>query len=140
MNHVGRYEFHDANAGKRGSHKYWELVYDPDQDCYSAYWGRIGATPQRKQFMSGMDSLKKISEKISKGYQYIGAAISCLERDPGVRCNGTITADGIGYEDFDPARSESNESMAKAKKRVKKKREERKVQDWFMDELEKIGG
>jgi len=140
MNHVGRYEFHDENYGKHGSHKFWEIVWNPTKDCFAAYWGRIGAHPQVKHEMSGHDALKKISEKISKGYQYVGEATSALERDPEVHCHGTITADGIGYEDFSPAKAERLKMQAAAKKRVDRKREDRKTQDWFMDELKKIGG
>ena len=141
MNNTGRYEYHDDNDGKRGSHKYWEVVYHPHNDSFSCYWGRIGAFPQSKDHMSSTEALKKIDEKLGKGYQYVGEAISALEKDPEVRIQGTITRDGEGYEDFNPTRATAKSGHAAAKKRMQKKREER-AQDpsaWFMDELEKLG-
>lgn len=72
----GRYEFHDDNAGKRGSHKYWEVIEYTD-GMFACFWGRIGAVPQAKFGMNSGDVAKKVSEKIGKGYQHTGDAFSC---------------------------------------------------------------
>lgn len=140
MNETGRYEYHDDHDGKRGSHKYWEIVYDPSQDCYKAFWGRIGAAPQSITYDT-KDALKKISEKLNKGYEYMGEAISALEKDPEICIRGEITASG--YKPFNPSRSRSKRSMADAKMRVAGKRaarkEERDTAAWFIEELEKLG-
>ena len=58
----GRYEFKEG-----GSRKFWHIVYDLTTQTCTASWGRIGNSPQHKQY-SKSEALKKIKEKISKGY------------------------------------------------------------------------
>ncbi len=65
---TGRYEFHDDSIN---SHKYWTLTYDKREGTYTTAWGRIGSRGQAKPGLSGDQALKKVQEKISKGYKLI---------------------------------------------------------------------
>jgi predicted DNA-binding WGR domain protein len=69
---LGIYEYHDDSFGKRGSHKFWEIHYDSREGTYTTAWGRVGARAQAKQGLSGSEALKKIQEKIGKGYHKVG--------------------------------------------------------------------
>ena len=60
----------DANtAGGKGNNKFYRMIPDPDGNTWTAEWGRIGATPQRKTKIPARDFEKKYNEKIKKNYK-----------------------------------------------------------------------
>ena len=60
----------DANtAGGKGNNKFYRMIPDPDGNTWTAEWGRIGATPQRKTNIPARDFEKKYNEKIKKDYK-----------------------------------------------------------------------
>lgn len=60
---LGRYEF---TAGT--SNKFWSIEFDPHGGTYTTRWGRIGTLGQVKYGLTGVEALKKIQEKVQKGY------------------------------------------------------------------------
>lgn len=62
---LGRYEYKDER-----SDKFWQITYDVPSGTYTTEWGRNGRPPQdSKPGLTGTEALKKIQEKIAKGYQ-----------------------------------------------------------------------
>lgn len=60
---LGRYEF---TAGT--SNKFWSIEFDPHGGTYTTTWGRIGTIGLEKSGLTGVEALKKIQEKVQKGY------------------------------------------------------------------------
>jgi len=66
---LGRYEF---TAGT--SNKFWSIEFDPHGGTYTTIWGRIGTLGSFKRMgqvkygLTGVEALKKIQEKVQKGY------------------------------------------------------------------------
>ena len=65
-NLLGRYECIDSSTNTR---KFWWLVFDKDTRQYTAYWGRIGNGPQETVYVGDDVAMKKIKEKLKKGYE-----------------------------------------------------------------------
>lgn len=59
----GRYEY--RGGSKR---KFWHIVYDLSTETYTASWGRIGKPPKGTTDYTREETLKKIQEKLKKGY------------------------------------------------------------------------
>jgi len=64
---LGRYEYVNPSEN---SQKYWWLMYDIDTRQYVAFWGRIKGheTPRETVYVGDDTAMKKIKEKIKKGY------------------------------------------------------------------------
>ena len=62
---LGRYEYSDGDR----SDKFWTIRFEEKSGTYFCQWGRNGCDPQgTKHGLTGKEALRKISEKISKGY------------------------------------------------------------------------
>jgi len=67
---TGRWEFRDAS-----SDKFWQLSFEPVSGSYLTEWGRNGKPAQAmKGGLSEAEARKKIREKESKGYRFVGGA------------------------------------------------------------------
>jgi predicted DNA-binding WGR domain protein len=112
---LGRYEYRDS-----ASDKFWQISFDPDTGTYLTEWGKNGRPPQdSKAGLNGKEALKKIQEKISKGYRLT----TLVEIDP--------------YEALE-AESPRKREIREAQERVKEKREETITASTFMQELKKL--
>ena len=60
---LGRYEFVGGTSSK-----YWHIILDATRSVYIAKWGRIGNAPQGSKEYTYEEAMKKISQKIKKGY------------------------------------------------------------------------
>jgi len=100
---LGRYEYTDEK-----SNKFWECVYESELGTYTTSWGRIGSRGQSKVGLTGKEALKKIQEKIAKGYR------------------------------LDKLWSNKNTDQMQATRRMKEKRKDREEINEFMEELRKI--
>lgn len=126
MYSVGRYEYSDAK-----SNKYWEVVFDNTDGTFTVFWGRIGASPQVQENQDLNHVVKKINEKVAKGYKFVGLAFSCGEY-------GAISNYDSGEIDIHGAFMPFSDERMGAKARVGKKREDKKDAMDFMKELKKI--
>lgn len=67
MKLVGRYE-----CTENGSSKFWTLMKSTEEaDSYACEWGRIGSPPAGQKFMDGKTAIKKVNEKLAKGYRKV---------------------------------------------------------------------
>jgi len=103
---LGRYEYTDEK-----SNKFWECVYESELGTYTTSWGRIGSRGQSKVGLTGKEALKKIQEKIAKGY--------------------IVHAQGDRLDN-------KNTDQMQATRRMKEKRKDREEINEFMEELRKI--
>ena len=64
---LGRYEYTDAT-----SDKFWLVEFDPKALSYVTSWGKNGYPHQGQKFgLTGQEALKKVQEKITKGYRKV---------------------------------------------------------------------
>ena len=106
---LGRYEFKDAT-----SDKFWGITYDHKSANYVTSWGKNGYPAQgTRNGLTGKEALKKVQEKISKGYRKVGDAVEAGD---------------------EPVKSEREMAIG----RIEKKRAEKRKASEFMDELKKL--
>ena len=65
---LGRFEYTNESEN---SDKFWQIK--PHPEGYLAEWGRNGRPPQASKVYTESEAHKKIGEKMSKGYQKVGA-------------------------------------------------------------------
>lgn len=84
---LGYYEFHDDS---KNSHKFWSIDDIGDGKCVIS-WGRIGTTGQKQTKDLGQ-GMKKVREKLSKGYRLVQAAAQqmVVERETTRRSNSNF--------------------------------------------------
>lgn len=70
--YLGRYELKDETHNK-----FYEVVYDTANGWFCVFWGRIGSRPQSQDGVTSIEMIKKVREKLSKGYRRVGDAVDC---------------------------------------------------------------
>jgi predicted DNA-binding WGR domain protein len=71
---VGRYEYSEG-----GSDKFYELRIDTKTGEHVVTWGRNGRPPQGEQRLDKYEAIKRVREKLAKGYRRASEPIISVE-------------------------------------------------------------
>jgi len=77
MKKLGRYELVDSKAGVTGSSKFYEVTFNVPSKTFSVHWGKIDGKRMSAHGYLAREVTKKISEKLRKGYRFVGPAMEC---------------------------------------------------------------
>lgn len=112
-NFFARLEYHE-DAGKRGSHKFYEVYIRPDHSVYALY-GRIGSEPRLAEKRGELEGLggaiQLVNSKLAKGYKHVDALTLPLRK----AVNEAIQVASINEQD-----EHSEEYLKELRKSVRK--------------------